>query len=159
MAAHKRSRRDWSRRGETQDRNLERTWEGEEPELVPKLREREMPEEAQISTQRDGQDPGTTIEAWNTSAGEDSGHGRARRVNVRTVKASGLWRDEERQASQVPREPQRPSKEESAPSAQKSRSPGGRRRRDGLPGDAGQHIGGEQSGRRSVKRALQSCTM
>ena len=50
-------------------------------------------EEALISTQRDGQDPGT----WNTSKAEDSGHGRAWRADVRTVKASGLWRDEERQ--------------------------------------------------------------
>ena len=42
--------------------------------------------------------PGTRVR------GEDSGHGRAWRVDVRTEKASGLWRDEERQANQVPRE-------------------------------------------------------
>ena len=41
--------------------------------------------------------PGTRVR------GEDSGHGKAWRVDVRTVKASGLWRDEERQANQVPR--------------------------------------------------------
>ena len=82
--------------GETQDRNHGRTWEGKE-EPIPKLPRREKSEEVQISTQkRDGQDPGIINDSWNTSAGRDSGHGKAWRVDVRIVKAAtGLWRDEE----------------------------------------------------------------
>ena len=41
--------------------------------------------------------PGTRVR------GEDTGHGKAWRVDVRTVKVSDLWRDEERLANQVPR--------------------------------------------------------
>ena len=54
-----------------------------------------------------------------------------RRVDVRTVKVSDLWRDEERQANQVPRgqlqqESQRAILEGICPnSAEQSRSPGG----------------------------------
>ena len=69
--------------------------------------------------------PGTRVRE------EDSGHRRAWRVDVRTVKASGLWRDEERQANQVPREPLQQGSQSSIlvgifpKGAEQSRSPGG----------------------------------
>ena len=74
-------RRRGTRRGETQDRNHERTWEGEEPELMPKLPGTEMSEEVQISTQRVGQDLGTINDPGTRVRREDSGHGRAWRVS------------------------------------------------------------------------------
>ena len=86
--------------------------------------------------------PGTRVR------GEDTGHGKAWRVDVRTVKGSDLWR-EERQANQVPRgqlqqESQRAIPEGICPINGQTRVdyPEGRR----PPGDAGQHVGGEQGG-------------
>ena len=84
--------------------------------------------------------------------GEDTGHGRAWRADVRIVKVSDLWRDEKRWANQVQRgqlqqESQRAIPEGICPNGAESRSPEGRRRRDeefGPPGDVGQHVGGEQ---------------
>ena len=73
--------------------------------------------------------------------GEDNGHGKAWRVDVRTVNASGLWR-------------QQPSSKRTAPGEPEGICPNGAeqgRRRDEVfrpPGDAGQHVGGEQGEKR-----------
>ena len=88
---------------------------------MPKLPGSEMSEEAQISTQRDGQDPGTINDSWNTSAGRGQ----------RPWEGMACRRPEERQASQVPREPLKQGCQRAilegicTIGAEQSRSPGG----------------------------------